>query len=355
MSEGWKIEELLEPIPGENLAGEPTPFAIRNTLEEKRKEVDPDDFDADDPARPTEAKKADWHGIIETAKDCLKNTSKDLLVAARLTEALTKVYGFAGLTDGLAVMQGITEQCWDRCYPEIENGDLESRIGPYNWLCDSGRGAKFPFSVRAIPMLRGPDGTAGWRERNPDSKSKFAAEMKATFDKAFAATSPADCVILMNSLNDCLKQFNSLSEAIDKRFVDPGKPPDPEKVPALSDLRVAIGDCHTLAKLILKEKGPPPDEMAALAATGEMMTGGAGVTRASSSREDIYTRLRQAADDLERLEPHSPIPHLLRRAGELGSMKFPELIRALLGDGATLSSIEKEFGLKQEASSAPSE
>jgi len=45
----------------------PVPFAQRAELDELRKEVNPDDFDPGDPLRPTEAKKADWKGIVRRA------------------------------------------------------------------------------------------------------------------------------------------------------------------------------------------------------------------------------------------------------------------------------------------------
>ncbi len=53
------IDELLAPIPGPSPAGIPVPFAVREKLEEARKEVNPDDFPEDDPRRP-DAQKADW-------------------------------------------------------------------------------------------------------------------------------------------------------------------------------------------------------------------------------------------------------------------------------------------------------
>src|SRR5262245_33166412 len=83
------FDELLQPIPGDDPAGESVPFALRAELEEARKEVNPEDFDDRDPLRPTEPKKADWPAIIRQVKKALTSTSKDLLLAARLTEALT--------------------------------------------------------------------------------------------------------------------------------------------------------------------------------------------------------------------------------------------------------------------------
>src|SRR5438445_13551457 len=80
------FDPLLVPVPGENPAGGAIPFEIREKLEEGRKEISLEDFDPDDPARPMEAKKADWNGIIRLAQETLSKTSKNCLCSAPLTE-----------------------------------------------------------------------------------------------------------------------------------------------------------------------------------------------------------------------------------------------------------------------------
>ena len=90
------IAALTAPIAGSDPAGGCTPFAIRQQLDDARREVDPAAFAADDPIRPTEFKHADWALILRLSQDTLKSTAKDLLVAARLTEAATKIHGFLG-------------------------------------------------------------------------------------------------------------------------------------------------------------------------------------------------------------------------------------------------------------------
>src|SRR5262249_41198902 len=99
------IDALIAPLPGSKPAGDSLPFELRAQLEELRvaregPEVPPD-----------EVKKADWPGIVRLAQETLSQTSKDLLVAARLTEALVRQHGFAGLRDGLRLLRMLVEQC----------------------------------------------------------------------------------------------------------------------------------------------------------------------------------------------------------------------------------------------------
>ena len=86
------IDSFLAPVPGDDPAGSVVPHQVRHDLEEGRREDNPDDYAPDDPMRPEEFRKADWPGLVRLAEETLRNTSKDLLVAARLTEALVKLY-----------------------------------------------------------------------------------------------------------------------------------------------------------------------------------------------------------------------------------------------------------------------
>src|SRR5262249_6126344 len=176
------LEYLLAPVPGATPAGEGVPFGLRAEFEEARKEVNPDDFGPNDPLKPAEAKKADWKGIIRRATDTLTGTAKDLLVAARLTEALTKAHGFAGLADGMHLLLKLVEDCWDRLPPVIEDGDLEVRAGPCNWLGDEGRAARFPHSLRLVPIVRGEAGAFGWMHWRQSQDGKGTG--REDFEKA---------------------------------------------------------------------------------------------------------------------------------------------------------------------------
>jgi type VI secretion system protein ImpA len=332
------LNELLAAIPGESPAGEPVPFQVREDLEQFRKEIDPADFDEGDPARPTEAKRADWPKIARLGADTLAKSSKDLLVAARTTEALAKQHGFAGLADGFALLRGMVEQCWDRMYPAIEDGDLEVRAGPFNWLGEADRGARFPTAVRGLPLVGSDNGAVSWRDWRAAQDGRGD---KAAFDKAILAAPREDCQRTFDDLTRCLTVLNGLSAALNQKL-------GPDS-PAMTDLRSAVSDCYTLARQVLQQKGPPPEEAAEAAAGADGTPGGGKPSpdRAVASRSEAYRRLAEAADLLEKLEPHSPIPYLVRRAVELGSLPFPLLMKALIRDEGVLTEMNRELGIKE--------
>jgi predicted component of type VI protein secretion system len=67
----------------------------------------------------------------------------------------------------------------------------------------------------------------------------------------------------------------------------------------------------------------------------------------------MYRQLSLLADRLGTLEPHSPIPDLLRWAVKLGGMPFRQLIQEMVREESVLTEIRRQFGIQE--AEAPSE
>jgi type VI secretion system protein ImpA len=332
------FEALLAPIPGDDPAGAPVPYDVRQQLEEARKEEDPDDYAPDDPTRPQEARRADWAGIVRLAQQTLTGASKDLLVAARLTEALVRLHGFAGLRDGLRLLRELIEQCWDRLYPTIEDGDLEVRAGPFFWLDDADKGARFPNTLRAVPLVAvdgRPYGWLAWRQ-SQDARGGVTRE---EFEQAILATPAEFCQRVVEEVAQGHDELNLLTRSLAQVMG--------QTAPGLTAIRQALDECQALARQIAQRKGPPVGAPAAPDGQPAAGAAAAGPSRAPATRAEVYRQLAQAAALLQELEPHSPIPYLIQRAVELGGLPFPQLIRALIRDQSVLGELNRELGLKQ--------
>src|SRR5207244_738023 len=113
--------------------------------------------------------------------------------------------------------------------------------------------------------------------------------------------------------------------------------------PALTNLRKALEDCQRFAGFLRQKIEPMRPVQGADEHTSEESAGaapaGAGAPAAIASRADAYRQLERVAAELERLEPHSPVPYLIRRAVKLGSMPFHVLIRELLRDEERLAQL----------------
>jgi type VI secretion system protein ImpA len=339
------IEELLQPIPGEDPAGSSLAFTVREQLEDKRKELNPEDFAPDDPARPEHPKRADWSGIRSLAEQSLRESSKDLLLAARLTEALTKQHGFAGARDGFRLMRHMVADCWDRILPSIEDGDLEVRAGPFNWLDDNERGARYPFTLRNVPIVNTNSGPCAWHDwrQAMDGKGSLSKE---EIDAAIAAATREHCQELADDIDGCLVEVRGVSQALDAHL---GR-----EAPGFTSVLQSLGDCRTLVQQILVKKGPAPSAATdeGEASEGEADAGAAGEAgppgkgRATAARREvIYADLVRAADQLRQLEPHSPVPYLILKAVELGNLSFPRLMQRLIRENGVLAELNRELGI----------
>jgi type VI secretion system protein ImpA len=353
------FDDLLQPIAGENPAGEPLSYELRQELDEERREVNPDAFAPDDPMRPDKPKPANWSGIIRKTTEALRTTSKDLLITTRLLEALTKLHGFAGLRDGLHLLALLVGDCWERLNPPIEDGDVEVRLGPFTWIDDPDRGARFPTTVRLLPLIRGPEESYGWLQWKAcqDGHGPVSA---GDMDKAIQATSVDFLRSTAAAVGASVENLNALTENLNAKMGS--------SAPGLTGVRQALEGCRVLAEQLLKLRGADlagalgaavqpgaTDGAAGAAAPG--LNVGEGAVRAAATREEAYRQLEQAAALLERLEPHSPIPYFVRRAVQLGKLPYPLLMRELIRDANVLNELNREMGIKDDgsvSSAAPS-
>ena len=368
------FEKLLAPIEGADPAGKPLPFEIRKKLDEARKEVNLSQFNEKDPRRPEQPMQADWPGIEELAQDTLAHVSKDLLIAARLTEALAKHRRFGGLRDSLRLLRRLMQECWDRIYPvvqpDMQNGDaepevavqeahastIESRAAVFNWLDDELKGAKFPYTLRTVPLTRvgkEPDYSAqfGWQHWKDaqDAKGPVTAEV---FEQAVAATPREYCQTVADDLAECVEELKGLSKILEAKMG--------EAAPGLSQMRKAVLECQELAKYILQRKGPAaPGAPAGAAPASEADETAQPETvpalRRPLTRDDVLARLADASAMLLQMEPHSPIAYLVQRAVKLARLPLPELMRVLVRDAGVLGQLDRDLDLgleKQEAAKA---
>src|ERR1700722_19577701 len=103
-------DNLLNPIPGENPSGEDLRYEdIYGQIKEARREED----DSAQGEWVHEVKKADYPLVVKLATEAIATRSKDLQLAAWLTDALVRVEGFSGLKQGLLLLQGLTTNFWD--------------------------------------------------------------------------------------------------------------------------------------------------------------------------------------------------------------------------------------------------
>jgi type VI secretion system protein ImpA len=336
----FDLAGLLEPIPGDNPAGDPRAYIyeLHERLEELGREDDPDDYD--DATRPETLKKSDWPAVAEAARKALREQTKDLRVACHLIEALARTDGFAGLHAGLGLLERLVGQCWDRLNPPQDSDDPEARSAPLsNMLDDPIRGLCFPNLVRSIPILGDAKHGCGLAEWEKLLESK-GPEDQQRLDTIVSTSDVEQLGQTISEAAGCLESLQSLQAALEEKLG--------EAAPGFVYLRQAIEECSRLATQVQqqisggaeRESGPKQED-----SESDGMAETTSAAGDAQTRLQAYRQIDAAAEVLRRLEPHSPVPYLVKRAVKLGRMPFPTLIKQLVREESVLTELYREFDI----------
>jgi type VI secretion system protein ImpA len=355
------IEAMLQPIPGDNPAGENLQYTgLHDQIREARRAEDV--LAQGDWQR--EVKTADWDTVIALSRDALMSKTKDLQIAAWLAEALVKTSGFAGLRDGLKLARGLHERFWENVYPPVEDGDLEARANSVAWL-DQKAGA----AIQEVPITKAPGAAYSFLQmddaksldlpanaasldaaaltRLNEDRERAASEGRITtevFVKARGATRRAFYEEAAAQLAECRQELQGLDRAMDEKF---GR-----ETPGLGALKKSFEKVQGWVEKTVKEKRveepDASDSDAAESAGGEPgVAAGPGTTAGPiKTRQDALRRLAEVADYFRRTEPHSPVSYLVQRAITWGHMPLDAWLVDVIKDGTLLESIRETLGLK---------
>jgi type VI secretion system protein ImpA len=273
------VEELLEPIPGSEPSGRFLAYeAAYDQIREARRSEDA----FDQGAWERETKVAEWDRVIDLGTDALRHQTKDLQIAAWLAEALARRHGFDGLRDGLRLLSGVQERFWETYHPQIDEGDLGSREGPFVFL-----NTTLPMLIRQVPLTAGTSeprySYLQWQEsrevqnvglKDPKAMQALTDAGKVTpkqWDDAVAQTPRRFFEGLFQALLESGEAFRDFEEGTDRHF---GR-----EAPSLLNVRKALEECRRLLEPIVAAKraqepdpeldGHPPGDTPAGAAPGQ--------------------------------------------------------------------------------------
>jgi type VI secretion system protein ImpA len=334
-------DDILTPIPGEKPSGE----NLRNSqvyikiTEARRQE---DDWSGG-------RKEADFKTVLKLAGDALATKSKDLQLAAWITEALLKRENLPGLRSGLELIKGLIENFWDSLYPELEDGDAEFRSAPVEWV-----GTRLGTAVKEAPVTR--DGysyfhykeaqTVGF-EADIESSDAMAKRQAAIDDKkvtgeAFEAqfnnTSKDFYKQFVADLDGCLETLEALSELCASKFGEFNPSFSPLR-DSLQEVRLSVDGLYQKKRKQAGESDEPAEEreqaaepeapVAAASSWGEAAAAAPARAPAKKSvvglvpsdTEDAVARLAAIAKFLREQDGFDPAPYLLLRGFRWGELR----------------------------------
>jgi type VI secretion system protein ImpA len=342
------LDTLLAPLSDTAPCGEDLSFSPEfDAIQELRRADDPT---LDQGEWVTALKAADWQGVRSRCDQILSRRSKDLRVAAWLTDASARIEGYSGLADGLTLCRLLCDTFWPELHPRLDDdGDAEQRGGNLRWLL-----AQVEALAPQLPVLR--HGTRAYSLRDIESasaptraperpESAPSAEGRITPDDITAARRSTPREFFADNLGHARRAQDALAQlqqTIDARMGADG--------PGFVGARRALDDAvHGVERLA--RDADPAGAAAALAGSSapaasevhSAATGGlAGPLR---SRAEALQQLRAVADFFRRTEPHSPVAYLADRAAQWGEMPLHDWLRTVVKDPGTLSAMDELLGV----------
>jgi type VI secretion system protein ImpA len=317
-----------------------------------------DDFDviqelrrADDPTLDqgewvTALKLADWPAVRANCERLLTTRSKDLRIAAWLTDANARLAGFEGLADGVTLCAQLCTRYWDNLHPALDDGDAEQRAGNLRWLLTQIEALAPQLPVlqhneRALSLLdiAGAQSAVRATDRADDAAAPSA---RLTPDDVAAARRSTPRNFMLANLAGAQRALGALADlqtVIDERMGAEG----PGFAAARQALEEAVHGVERLSRDGSAAAATPTVAVAeSTAHTPQSAAAPSGPLRA---RADALRQLREVADFFRQTEPHSPVAYLADRAAQWGDMPLHAWLRAVVKDPGVLSTMEELLGV----------
>jgi type VI secretion system protein ImpA len=362
--DGFDLAALLEPIPGDVPQGvdiredfsSQSPYNrlrdARSDARDAEKMLDNGDPNAGDPA-PL------WRSVRDIGLKALKETTKDLEVAAWVTEAYVRSHGLAGLYAGASLIRGLTDQYWDGLFPLPDDYGVETRVAPVTGLNGRDGGGSLIQPLYKLRFFDRTDGTTVtfFAYQSSEQLPSLTTERRESRIKAGAIpwedmekearASAASLGRLRDEAAAALGAWEGMAAVLDEKASD-----DP---PSTSHVRDMLRQIQTTA--ILYAPPPAADAEAAGGEPGAAAEDGAGggaaagpggfsATARTVSRDDALKTLETIATYFRRTEPASPLAYTLDDAIRRAKLTWPELLEEVVPDATVREAILTSLGIR---------
>lgn len=331
---GW--DALLAPVSADVPAGVPAAQdeSYRRIRHEREEE------DATLPLGPweRELKRANWVAASELAAAALAGRSKDLQLAAWLLEALIARSGFQAVAPCLRLFDALLLRYAHTLHPH----DSEHRLNLLLWI-----GQKLLPPLRRVMITATGSGHdyawSDWEQaqRNEQLRASLGKQRESEIEgatladvgAALACTPDARVVFLRGHLCDGLAALQALERTLDAQMGD--------DAPGLSSMRNLLERIDVVLAADARRRGVTMPASTATHADGHAHDNGIhddgvhdrgseaddddNAVSGSIDRREVYAALADIARALETIEPHSPVPYLIRRAVAWGGLNTAQL------------------------------
>jgi type VI secretion system ImpA family protein len=302
----------------------------------------------------TDVKRADWHLVENLCTHALATQTKDLQIAAWLTEAWLALEGMAGFVRGIDLLTQLCNAFWDSIHPKPEQDDSDTRNFVFEWMDEEMNRRLMLVALAQTPIDQGEAQftLAQWMAAiHLDRVAKRTADPRKAISSATARGGvtlenfrQALTLTTYDFMNTLAGHVRAAKEGIEelRHFVGERTPPD--NAPNLTNIRRTLEDIERIVKTALASKSPPSAHATQKALHHESVGDVEGILtppqaqptepaptngdgpKIIAQRQDAYQAIRELGHFLLALDPHSPVPQLLSLIGAWENMSLGEIL-----------------------------
>ncbi len=298
----------------------------------------------------------EWQTVLELATRLLQEETKDLEIAAYLTESLLRLDGLHGLTQGFQVIHDLSAKYWEQLYPYDEN-DVEEKIAPLVSLNGENVDGTLIQPITNIAITDGSKSTVFrlWQYQYALSGKAQVDDENYVDVKEIVQAGIESGVKFYQQLNTdlsaCLTTFKQLTDLLNEKCGH-NAPPSSTIQSALINLKDHLGFLKATMNDISPEQiieATIPEEIPQTEITPNIVVQSTSI----QTRDEALKMMASAAAFFTSQEPQSPIPFILKRAIRWASLSLPDLLAELIADEKTRCDLTSQIGVdfltKQEA------
>ena len=285
------------------------------------------------PAQPP-----DWREVEKLAHGLLERT-RDVRIMAYLTQAWAETRGLPGYADGLALVADTLDRYWEAVHPRLDSVAENDPMPRINALASLGDIAGCAPSARSSRLVNGVHGQLSLRDAeslldgsrsDPDFYPGGRARLIEHLRQAWLQQD-TDLVALATAAQALRRIQNQVADKLGQEWV-----PDYAGILRTLDMVTqALGDSGTAATA-----DPEVGDAANPVAVASAPVPGHATAPALrwqdaqiQSREEAAAMLAKVCAYFEVHEPSHPAPYLIRRAQQLISLSFHDIMKNLAPQG----------------------
>lgn len=358
-----ELETLLQPISADELCGDDLSFSNEFHAIKKAKVQDDPLLDLGDWV--VEPKQADWSFVANKSRDLLTTKTKDIRILTWISEAWAHLYGFEGIAKSLELSHRMLEEFWLKIHPEIEDDDLDQRLGLLLGLT-----TQLPSLIKQVPLLNTQPFYSLFdyekilhqqnnRLKNPDDSNINQSVDLEQFDQALFNTSKSFQFQNYQQFTEILTHWNTLKQVLDQlmEFDAPSFASIDSQLDSIQKMLRKIYKAEAFESSSVNVSTPveqtAADESDETQNLAPMMNNNQNQQSFQpqpqshlQNREQAMKVLQEIADYFQANEPHSPVSYMLQKTIKWSHMPLHEWLAQVIKNDNPLESVQELLGVQ---------